>query len=48
MNALFSIPARDNVGRAKNEPDYRKAFDRIEAEMQSQIAELAAKGGEQL
>ncbi len=48
MNALFSIPARDNIGRAKNEADYRKAFATIESEMHAQIAELAAKGGEQL
>ena len=48
MNALFSIPARDNIGRAKNESDYQKAFAEIESEMRAQINELIAKGGEQL
>ena len=48
MNALFSISARDHIGRAKNEADYQKAFAEIDAEMRSQIAELVAKGGEQL
>ncbi len=48
MNALFSIPARDNIGRAKNEQDYQKAFAQIASDMHAQIAELIAKGGEQL
>ncbi|MBS7315144.1 MAG: V-type ATP synthase subunit A [Clostridiaceae bacterium] len=48
MNALFSIPARDNIGRAKNESNYQKAFAEIESEMRAQISELIAKGGEQL
>ena len=45
---LFSIPAREKIGRAKSVPveEYPQAYARIEAEMEQQIEELAAQGGE--
>ncbi len=48
INALFSIPARDRIGRAKEVlPDqYAEAYASIQTEMEAQIAEIVAKGGE--
>ena len=45
---LFSIPAREKIGRAKSVPveEYPQAYARIEAEMEQQIEEIAAQGGE--
>ena len=45
---LFSIPAREKIGRAKSVPveEYPQAYTRIEAEMEQQIEEIAAQGGE--
>ena len=45
---LFEIPARAAIGRAKSVPEdeYVEAYKKIEADMEMQIAELAAKGGE--
>jgi hypothetical protein len=48
MNRLFAIPARDEIGRAKNEAEYKENLTRIGAQMREQIAALIAKGGEQL
>ena len=45
---LFSIPAREKIGRAKSVPveEYPQAYARIEAEMEQQIEQIAAQGGE--
>ena len=48
MNALFSIGARDEIGRAKNEADYKSAFEKIAQDMYAQINALTVNGGEQL
>lgn len=48
MHKLFSIDAREKIGRAKYvEADaYAAAYDEIETEMKNEIAELAAAGGD--
>ncbi len=45
---LFDIPAREKIGRAKSVPaeDYVKVYEEIEADMERQIEEVAAQGGE--
>ncbi len=45
---LFDIPAREKIGRAKSVPaeDYVKVYEEIEADMERQIEEIAAQGGE--
>ncbi|MEG0779490.1 MAG: V-type ATP synthase subunit A [Oscillospiraceae bacterium] len=47
--ALFEIPAREKIGRAKSveADEYDKAYDDISAEMHQEIAAIA-EGGEQL
>ena len=47
-NELFTIPARDRLGRAKGvEPDqYVEAYASIGKDMETQIEAIAAKGGE--
>ena len=47
MNKVFSIKARDRIGRAKDvsQDDYKETFDSIEHEMKSELEELA--GGEE-
>ena len=47
---LFQIPVREQIGRAKSIPveEYQAAYDKIEADMEEQIAEVAAQGGEVL
>ncbi len=44
---LFDIPARALIGRAKSVPqdEYAAAYAKMAADMEAQIAELAAKGG---
>jgi V/A-type H+-transporting ATPase subunit A len=46
--ALFEIPAREKIGRAKSVPaeDYVKVYGDIRAEMEKEIADVAAQGGE--
>ena len=48
MMDLFSIPAREKIGRAKSVSveEYSQAYARIEAEMEQQIEQIAAQGGE--
>jgi len=45
---LFAIPAREQIGRAKSVPveEYAEAYVKMRAEMEQQIAEIAAMGGE--
>ena len=45
---LFVIPAREGIGRAKSVPveAYSRAYEQLGAEMEQQIAEIAAMGGE--
>ena len=42
-------PAREEIGRAKYEEEstWRSAYDKIEADLQSQIRELERKAGEE-
>lgn len=46
---LFDIPVRERIGRAKSVPaeEYVKVYEEIGAEMEAQIAEIAAQGGDQ-
>ena len=45
---LFDIPVREKIGRAKSVPaeEYGKVYEDIGAEMETQIAEIAAQGGD--
>jgi V/A-type H+-transporting ATPase subunit A len=45
---LFSIPVRETIGRAKSVPadEYKDAYEKMRQEMEEQIAEIAAQGGE--
>lgn len=45
---LFEIPAREKIGRAKSVPveEYPQEYARIEREMEQEIEEIAAQGGE--
>ncbi len=47
MQDLFSIPARDKIGRAKDisQEEYEKAYAALKGEIDSQIAAIKAKGG---
>ena len=49
LNALFSIHARNGIGRAKSVPvdEYEAAYAAIGAEMEREIAEIAARGEEE-
>ena len=49
LNALFSINARNGIGRAKTVPvdEYESAYAAIGAEMEQEIAEIAARGEEE-
>ena len=46
---LFTIPAREQIGRAKSVAveEYDRAYARIQAEMEQQIEAIASQGGEQ-
>ena len=46
---LAHLPAREEIGRAKYEEEstWRSAYDKIEAELQSQVRELERKAGEE-
>ena len=48
LNALFAIPARDRIGRAKSvdADEYADIYTSISQEMAAQIEEIAAKGGQ--
>ena len=45
---LFDIPVREKIGRAKSVPadEYVKVYEEIGTEMEAQIAEIAAQGGD--
>ena len=45
---LFSIPSREQIGRAKSVPveEYPKVYEEIAAEMEQEIAAIAEEGGE--
>ncbi len=45
---LFAVPAREKIGRAKSVPaeEYRQVYAADPAEMEQQIAAIAAKGGD--
>ena len=47
--ALFQIPAREKIGRAKSVPDdeYVAAYQQIEDDMTAQIEKIIAKAGAQ-
>ena len=46
--ALFAIPAREQIGRAKSVPveEYARVYQKIRNDMRSEIEEIAAQGGE--
>ena len=46
INALFSIPAREKIGRAKSVPadQYKDAYANLLVEMEEEIAAIAEKG----
>ena len=46
---LFTIPAREQIGRAKSVPveEYDRAYAKIQAEMEQQIEAITSQGGEQ-
>jgi V/A-type H+-transporting ATPase subunit A len=46
---LFAIPAREKIGRAKSVPadEYAAVYSQIASEMEQQIADIAAQGGEE-
>jgi V/A-type H+-transporting ATPase subunit A len=50
MKMLFSIPARDRIGRGKDvsQEEYEKVYGEIIKEMEAQITELTEAGGEAL
>mgnify|MGYP000864987810 CR=1 FL=1 len=47
--ALFQIGAREKIGRAKSVEveEYKEAYAAMSAEMETEIAEIAAKGGDE-
>ena len=49
MNKLFAIPARVDIGRAKNVPseEYEAVYTKIGTDMTAQIKEIVAGGEEQ-
>ncbi len=49
VTELFQIPAREKIGRAKSVPaeEYPQVYEQIRSEMEQQIQEIAAKGGDQ-
>jgi V/A-type H+-transporting ATPase subunit A len=49
IKELFELPVRERIGRAKYTPEEQvdQAFDKIEAELKSQIDALSAKEGEE-
>ena len=50
MNALFSLPSREQIGRAKyvSAEEYEEAYQKIDAQMTDEIAKASAAGGEEL
>ena len=46
---LFDIPAREKIGRAKSVPadQYETVYAQLRADMERQIADIAAKGGDE-
>ncbi len=50
MNALFELPAREQIGRAKyvSADEYEAAYQKIEAQMTEEIAKAVEAGGEEL
>ena len=48
VSKLFEIPAREKIGRAKSVPveEYEQAYSQIQTEMEQQIEDVAAQGGE--
>ena len=47
---LFDIPAREKIGRAKSVPveEYEQVYAQIQTEMEQQIAEVTAQGGDEV
>ena len=48
VTKLFDIPAREKIGRAKSVPadEYAQVYERVRAEMEQQVADIAAQGGD--
>ena len=49
VTELFQIPAREQIGRAKSVPadQYETVYAQLRADMERQIADIAAKGGDE-
>ena len=49
VTELFQIPAREQIGRAKSVPadQYETVYAQLRADMEQQIADIAAKGGDE-
>ena len=47
---LFDIPARERIGRAKSVPveEYEQVYAQIQTEMEQQIADVTAQGGDEV
>ena len=47
---LFDIPAREKIGRAKSVPveEYEQTYAQIQTEMEQQIADVVAQGGDEV
>ena len=50
VTKLFDIPARERIGRAKSVPveEYEQTYAQIQAEMEQQIADVTAQGGDEV
>ena len=48
VGRLFTIPAREKLGRAKSVPaeEYQQVYEQISAEMEQEITAIAEEGGE--
>ncbi|NTW36737.1 MAG: hypothetical protein HGB17_11510 [Syntrophobacteraceae bacterium] len=48
MDLIFTIPARERIGRAKDISDYQDAYRMIEAALIAEIEDLTEGVGERL
>ena len=50
LTALFEIPAREGIGRAKSVPanEYKDVYAALQAQMEKEIAEIGEKGADAL
>ena len=50
LNAMFEIPSREGIGRAKSVPasEYKDVYAALQAQMEQEIAEIGEKGADAL